>query len=250
MDSNEKQRELPSKTSSLISVNPRPIPSKSDDSLDENGDDTIQSLLKSNSSSDQLPSNNDHRNAMITKRPCSLTQMLLIYAQQEIDSANSANQNLKNILNVLELHFNTYADEKHEIYFEGIFQILLDFKEQITESALIETMQLLQVERDDLFRRKPKGFSHRSILLIDATLKIFFLFYAIYHQLDQIIMYFSMSSMNSIITKIPTSLSRIFKWYYLISQLISMKRLSVQQFVSLIQIMMMVVCLIWTLLRV
>ena len=156
MDSNKKQHELPSKTSSLISVNPRPIPSKSDDSLDENGDDTIQSLLKSNSSSDQLT--NDHKTAMITKRPCSLTQMLLIYAQQEIDSPNSANQNLKNILNVLELHFNTYADEKHEIYFEGIFQILLDFKEQITESALIETMQLLQVERDDLFRWKPKVF--------------------------------------------------------------------------------------------
>lgn len=150
MDLNKKARELPSKTSSLISVDGHLSSSKSDD--------TIENILKSNSSSDQLTSTKDHSNVMMTKRSCSLTQMLLIYAQQEINSTNSVNQNLKNVLNVLELHFNTYADEKREIYFEEIFRILLDFKEQITEAALIETMQLLQVEPDEFSPVEIKRF--------------------------------------------------------------------------------------------
>src|SRR5690242_5133532 len=86
IDSNRKQYELTNKNSSLVSVDHRPIPSKSDDTLDEDEDDTIRSLLKSNSSSDQVTSNNDHRGGIITERPCSLTQMLLIYTQQEVDT--------------------------------------------------------------------------------------------------------------------------------------------------------------------
>jgi hypothetical protein len=114
------------KNPSLISVDHHPIPSDDDDTLDDN--DQISSTL----------------DVTTNERQCSLTQMLLVYAQQEV-------HNLNNILNVLELHFNTYADDKRQIYFEGIFQILHDFKEQVTEFALIETMQLLQVCIQNIF---------------------------------------------------------------------------------------------------
>ena len=67
--------------------------------------------------------------------------MLLVYAEQDIETASSLN----NILSVVELHFNTYADDQRHIYFEGIFQILHDFQEQITELVLIETMRFLEV---------------------------------------------------------------------------------------------------------
>ena len=148
VDSNRKQFELTNKHSSLVSVDHRPSISKSNETLDE--DDTIKSLLKSNSSSNQLTSNNDHPNPVLTERLPALTQMLLIYIEEELGRDGdrtriSTDRNLNNILNVLELHFNSYADEKREIYFEEIFQILLDFKEQITECILIETMQSLQV---------------------------------------------------------------------------------------------------------
>lgn len=124
------------KNSSLVSVGQRPIPSNSNDTL---GGDLIKKILNSSSSLDHVSTNNGHRNTVTNERQCSLTQMLLVYAQQEVD------HNLNNILNVLELHFNTYADDKRQIYFEGIFQILHDFKEQITEFALVETMKLLEV---------------------------------------------------------------------------------------------------------
>ena len=71
------------------------------------------------------------------QRFCSLTQMLFTYATS-MDVLNNA-------LNVLELHFNAYADTKRQIYFEGLFQILHDFKEELPELLLIETMQQLQV---------------------------------------------------------------------------------------------------------
>jgi len=143
------------KNSSLVSVGQRPIPSNSDDTLDDGDDDDnnvdlIRKILDSNSSLDHVATNNDRRSTTTNEHQCSLTQMLLVYAQQEVETLTNLTEthsqnNLNNILNVLELHFNTYADDKRQIYFEGIFQILHDFKEQITEFALIETMQLLQV---------------------------------------------------------------------------------------------------------
>jgi hypothetical protein len=140
------------KNSSLVSVDQRPIPSNSYDTLDDddNNDDLIRKILDSSSSLDHVAANNDRRSTTTNERQCSLTQMLLVYAQQEVETLTNLTEihsqnNLNNILNVLELHFNTYADDKRQIYFEGIFQILHDFKEQITEFALIETMQLLQV---------------------------------------------------------------------------------------------------------
>jgi hypothetical protein len=142
IDPKSKQYEFTNKNSSLVSVDHHSVPSNSDDNEDNN--DTIRSILKSDSSLDHVTTiSNEHRSITTSERQCSLTQMLLIYAQQEIET--STDHNLNNILNVLELHFNTYADNKQQIYFEGIFQILYDFKEQITEVALIETMQLLQV---------------------------------------------------------------------------------------------------------
>jgi hypothetical protein len=157
-DPKSKQYEFTNKNSSLISVDHRSVPSDSDDTLD-NDDDAIRSILKSNSSLTQVTTSHSHRNTKTTERQCSLTQMLLIYTQQEIEKLTnltkiSADENLNNILNVLELHFNTYADNKRQIYFEGIFQILHDFKEQITEVALIETMQLLQVLARNFLTRK------------------------------------------------------------------------------------------------
>jgi hypothetical protein len=143
------------KNSSLVSVDQRPIPSNSDDTLDDGDDDDnnvdlIRKILDSSSSLDHVATNNDRRSTTTNEHPCSLTQMLLAYAQQEVETLTNLTEthsqnNLNNILNVLELHFNTYADDKRQIYFEGIFQILHDFKEQITEFVLIETMQLLQV---------------------------------------------------------------------------------------------------------
>lgn len=100
---------------------------------DEN-DDLAEKLLSSNMSLDQNQTTNH-------ERPCALTQMLLAYAQQ-----STSEQKLNNIFNVLEIHFNSYANDQQLIYFEGIFQILHDFKEQITEFVLIETMKALQVK--------------------------------------------------------------------------------------------------------
>jgi hypothetical protein len=73
----------------------------------------------------------------------SITEMIFIYAQQAEE--NKSSDLLENILNILELHFNGYSDQKRQIYFEGIFQILHDFQEPITELVLIETMQKLKV---------------------------------------------------------------------------------------------------------
>ena len=101
---------------------------------DEN-DDQTEKLLSSNTSLDQNQITNH-------ERPCALTQMLLAYAQQLISEPHKLN----NIFNVLEIHFNSYANDQQLIYFEGIFQILHDFKEQITEFVLIETMKVLQVK--------------------------------------------------------------------------------------------------------
>jgi len=145
------------KSSSLVSVDHRPIPSNSDDTLDD--DDPIRKILNSDSSLDHVTANSGHRSITTNERQCSLTEMLLVYAQQEVKTLTNLTQtpsdhNLNNILNVLELHFNNYADDKQQIYFEGIFQILHDFKEQITEFVLIETMQLLQVLTQDIHTLK------------------------------------------------------------------------------------------------
>jgi hypothetical protein len=151
IDRKTKQYGFTSKISSLVSVDHRPVPSNSDDTVDdEDNDDPIRKILTSSSSLNQVTGDNDHRTTTTNERQCSLTQMLLLYAQQEVETSTnltqiSSDHNLNNMLNVLELHFNTYADDKRQIYFEGIFQILHDFKEQMTEFALIETMQLLQV---------------------------------------------------------------------------------------------------------
>jgi hypothetical protein len=131
---------LTNKTPSLVSVDHHPLSSNSDhDNIQRRRRTTLDS---SSSTSDNVMSSNE--------RLCSLTQMLLLYAQKEehilINLTKTRSDNtLNNILNVLELHFNAYADEKQQIYFENIFQILHDFKEQITEYVLIETIQLLQV---------------------------------------------------------------------------------------------------------
>jgi hypothetical protein len=148
--------------SSLLSVDHHPTPSNSDDTLDDDDNDQIRRILSSSSSTpDHVTANNDYHNITTNERQCSLTQMLLVYAQQEVETPSNltqtrSNNNLHNILNVLELHFNTYTDDKRQIYFEGIFQILHDFKEQITELALIETMQLLQVLPQNTFTLKSK----------------------------------------------------------------------------------------------
>ena len=159
-----KQYDFTNMNSSLISVDHRSVPSDSDETVNhDDDDDAIRSILKSNSSLDEVTTSNSHPNTT-TERQCSLTQMLLIYAQQELET--SVDDNLNNILNVLELHFNTYADNKRQIYFEGIFQILHDFKEQITELALIETMQLLQVLPSPSFYLKANfvfSFSDQSL---------------------------------------------------------------------------------------
>jgi hypothetical protein len=135
------------KNPSLISVDHhRSISTNSDDALDDN--DQIRRTLNS--------SNTLNNTVATNERQCSLTEMLLVYAQQDVEASTNGIQtrsdnSLTNILNVLELHFNTYADDKRQIYFEGIFQILNDFKEQMTELALIETMQLLQVLTHNTF---------------------------------------------------------------------------------------------------
>lgn len=142
------QYNFTNKDSSLISVRQHLVPSHSNDTL--SNDYLIKKILNSSSSLDHVSTHNDHRNTVTNERQCSLTQMLLVYAQQDVETSINlmqtiSNYNLNNILNVLELHFNTYADDKQQIYFEGVFQILHDFKEQIPEYILIETMQLLNV---------------------------------------------------------------------------------------------------------
>ncbi|CAF0758731.1 unnamed protein product [Rotaria sp. Silwood1] len=141
------------KNLSLLSVDHHSIQSNSDHALDDNHDDNDQTRRTLNSSStlSHVTVNDDYRRTTNNERQCSLTQMLLAYVQQDIEILTSltptrSDRNLNNILNVLELHFNTYADDKRQIYFEGIFQILHDFKEPITELTLIETMQLLQID--------------------------------------------------------------------------------------------------------
>jgi hypothetical protein len=148
---------LKNKNPSLISVDHHSIQSDSDDTLDDNDDNNDQISRTLNSSSTlNVTTSSHHRSITTNERPCSLTQMLLVYAQQEVETLTNlkpshSDHNLNNILNVLELHFNTYADDKRQIYFEGIFQILHDFKEQITEFVLIETMQLLEVLIQNIF---------------------------------------------------------------------------------------------------
>jgi hypothetical protein len=181
---NDKHSDLINKNPSLVSVDHHLIPTN-------NSDDTLDKIKKTLNSSNTLnyttTSNSHHRNITTNERPCSLTEMLLVYAQKDANTSTnltqtrSDNNSLTNILNVLELHFNTYADDKRQIYFEGIFQILHDFKEEITELALIETMQLLQVlTLITFFLNRMIIFLLRSIPLLHVPLKILFLFYVIY----------------------------------------------------------------------
>lgn len=69
----------------------------------------------------------------------SITEMLLKYA--EIAEQTKSNTILFKVFNALELHFNVYANEQRQIYLEGIFKILHDFNENLTETLLVETMQ-------------------------------------------------------------------------------------------------------------
>ena len=122
-----------SKSPSVISLDYHPVASKSSTNLE----DRLSTSRLSNKASSQ------------EQRFCSVTQMLFAYA--------TSNDALTNALNVLELHFNAYADAKSQIYFEGLFQILDDFKEDLPELVLIETMQQLQVTQSQLSR--PDSFS-------------------------------------------------------------------------------------------
>jgi hypothetical protein len=177
---NDGHSDLINKNPSLVSVDHHLIPTN-------NSDDTLDKIKKTLNSSHTLnyttASNSHHRT---NERPCSLTEMLLVYAQKDADTSTNltetrSDNSFTNILNVLELHFNTYADDKRQIYFEGIFQILHDFKEEITELALIETMQLLQVLTLVTFiLNRMIIFLLRSIPLLHVPLKILFLFYVIY----------------------------------------------------------------------
>ncbi|CAF1316415.1 unnamed protein product [Didymodactylos carnosus] len=91
-----------------------------------------------------------------TYHDCSLTKMLLLYAQldekEEIMRNTTGtppiltkNNILDNVLTLLEMHFQTHADEEHHIYFEGLFQILYSFRDNVTEIQIIETMRLLKL---------------------------------------------------------------------------------------------------------
>ncbi|CAF0828040.1 unnamed protein product [Adineta ricciae] len=121
-------------SSSIVSIDHRPIAISSNDS--------IRRVFKSSSSLNNSVMNVEHRRSTKNVRQCSITEMLLVYAQKDTESS----ANLHGIVNVLELHFNTYANEKHQIFFEDIFRILNDFHEQVTELVLIETMQFLQFD--------------------------------------------------------------------------------------------------------
>ncbi|UJR25013.1 hypothetical protein I4U23_006374 [Adineta vaga] len=141
-------------TSSVISVDHHPIAVNSDDTFDNN--DSIRRVINSSSTLDYITTSIERQIPTTNVRLCSLTEMLLLYAQQDIETS----KNLYNILSILELHFNTYANDKQQIYFEGIFQILNDFHEQITELVLVETMQFLQI---DLF--VPCNFENFVLIL-------------------------------------------------------------------------------------
>lgn len=140
---NNGYNDLSNKNPSLISVDHQQKQVNSDHNQ-------IREKLKLSSSLDHVTVIDDNHSVTKHERPYSFTQMLLTYAQQDLEIATKSelkisNDSFNNILNVLELHFNTYANDKHQIYFEGIFQILHDFKEQITEFILTETMKSLQV---------------------------------------------------------------------------------------------------------
>jgi hypothetical protein len=177
---NDKHSDLINKNPSLVSVDHHVIPTN-------NSDETLDKIRKTLNSSNTLNyTTASHRSITTNERLCSLTEMLLVYAQKDANTSTNLPQtrsdnSLTNIFNVLELHFNTYADDKRQIYFEGIFQILHDFKEEITELALIETMQLLQVLTLVTFILNRMIIFHlRSIPLLHVPLIILFLFYVIY----------------------------------------------------------------------
>ena len=125
------------KNSSVVSVDHHLNLSTSNETLDQ-----IRRALKSSST---IRTIDDHHLSTENARYCSLTQMLLLYADENTDTLTNLYHNLNNVLNILELHFNVYADDKQQIYFEDIFQILHNFKEQTTELTLIQTMEFLQV---------------------------------------------------------------------------------------------------------
>ena len=177
-------------SSSIVSIDHRPIAINSNDSL--------RRVFNSSSSLNNTVMNVEHRRSTTNVRQCSITEMLLFYAQKDTESSG----NLHGIVNVLELHFNTYANEKHQIFFEDIFRILNDFHEQVTEFVLIETMQYLQVVRI-IFRLIFVPFLSLTFLL-RVLLKTSYLSYVIYRRSNKIRIVFSASSMNLITTKICT----------------------------------------------
>ena len=133
---------------SIVSVG-QPRPSVNGD---ESDDQWTRSRAHSISASDEIIAMDDGPVVPSDEhRLCSLTQMLFVYAQKVNDDPlatpprTSSYDALDDVIDVLELHFSTYADEKQRVYFEDIFRILHDFHEHITEASLIDTFQTLQV---------------------------------------------------------------------------------------------------------
>lgn len=138
--SKQAQTNLTRKNSSLISVTPHFLQSNTH----------LSSTDRDSQRRDEQRPKSNHRlyrsvseHTFPHERLCALTQMLQAYGQKAEEM--KFNQILQNILNVLELHFNNYTNDRGQIYFEGLFQILHGFKEQIPEILLIQTMQTLEV---------------------------------------------------------------------------------------------------------
>ena len=144
---NEDQAHGRRRNPSLVSVGEHP----SSVDGDYDGDDqSTQMRAHAKSASDEIIATEDDLAVPSDERLCSLTQMLFVYAQKVSENPSAATPRtspydaLDDVIHVLELHFNTHADEKQRIYFEDIFRILYYFQEQITEALLIETLQTLQ----------------------------------------------------------------------------------------------------------
>ena len=136
------------KNSSLLSVD-RHWTSLESEPIDDDllFDKKIQSQIISKHTS----KSRTHIESTTSQRPSSFTEMLLSYVQKAEDT--SSNEILHHIFNVLELHFNVYADTEKKIRFEGLFRILHEFQERISEKILIEVMEMLKVDSitNDLF---------------------------------------------------------------------------------------------------
>ena len=145
--SNENHAHVRRRNPSLVSVGEHPPWVDGDY---EGEDESRQIRAHARSASDEIIASDDDLSVPSDERLCSLTQMLFVYAEKVSENPSAATPRtspydaLDDVIHVLELHFNTHADEKQRIYFEDIFRILHYFQEQITEALLIETLQTLQ----------------------------------------------------------------------------------------------------------